>query len=464
MLWKKCSHLGEQTLARHCINNAFTFLNGKLNLKSKRIIFVCPAAYPLFDKGCQHLIGGMETRAALFAKALAKSECWDVFFAVKDYGQPARVKIDGVTLVRYSPLARQITDNVVPRFRKHKWRPVIHLDRRDIHFAWHLPAYLLMRLMPQALVHRFWSLLNPDAVCCFGNNPTSAETIAECNRHDIPSVLFIASDDDLSADYHAAATGTNDYGTPRRMAWYAVTMADHVLVQTNRQRDLLERNFGRSAELIHNPIDISPATKTSWIARKKRQYALWIGRSDAFNKRPTLVLQLARDNPEIPFLMIVNKSDAEVLRQIQLDQPKNVTIIERIPHDEIPRIFRHARIFINTSRYEGFPNTFLQAATHGVPVVSLSVDPEGVLTSDECGLCAEGKLEQLAEMLQTIWRDDSLAEKYAARFFEIAMTRHALASQVQLLESFFDRIAPRKEKRSRPPFWHRPFAHFPWKQ
>lgn len=430
-------------------------------MKPKRIVFVCPAAYPLFDKECQHLIGGMETRAALFAKALATIGEWEVLFAVKDFGQPARTKIDGVTLVRYTPLARQITDNVVPRFRKYKWRPVIHLDRRDLHFAWQLPAYIVMRLLPAIWVHRFWRTLNADIVCCFGNNPTSAETIAECYRHGIPSILFIASDDDLSADYHAAASGLNDYGTPRKMAWYAVTTADHVLVQTTHQRDLLQRNFGRSAEIIHNPIEISPAARAGWPKRDDRQYVLWIGRSDSFNKRPALVLELAKANPEIPFLMVVNTSDATVLREILQERSDNVTIIERVPYDDMPRIFRHAKVLINTSRHEGFPNTFLQAAVHGVPVVSLAVDPGGILTRCGCGYCAQNNFQDFGAKVAEFWHDPTLASTHADRFFAYACSAHSLESQTTILADFLNLVADRSVRQDGAFRWLPPFARFP---
>lgn len=405
----------------------------------------------------------METRAALIARAIAQSPGWEVSLAVKDYGQPKHLKADGVTLIRHAPLAKKITDNVVPRFRKYGWRPVIHLDRRDLHFAWQLPVYLLMQLLPRAWIHRFWRSLEPDVVCCFGNNPTSAEAIAECQRHGLPTVLFIASDDDLSSDYHPDAIGMNDYGTPKRLAWYAVAMADHVLVQTARQRDLLEENFGRSAEIIHNPIDIPPDARNLWTPRNERRYVLWIGRSDGFNKRPALLVELARSNPEVSFLMVVNKSDAEILQQLQENAPDNVRIIERVPHEEIPRLFSQARLFVNTSRYEGFPNTFLQAAVHGVPVLSLSVDPEEILSGEGCGLCANGDIAQLERMLKELWEDSDLAEAYATRFFELASTRHALAKQATRIETYLSNVID-QTPRNPLPLFQQPFANFPVKR
>lgn len=428
--------------------------------QSRSVVFMALNAYPLFDRSVNHPVGGMETRSVLFAKALAGLGRWRTIFAVGDFGQASPLQLDDIELVTYRPFEKRVQDNIVPRFRKHKWRPVIHLDIRDLHFLWQLPVYLLIGLLPKCLVNRFWRSMRPDVVCCFGNNPTSAEVIADCYRDGIKTVLCIASDDDLSADYRPGGRQLNDYGTPRWMAWYAVNTADYIMVQTERQRTLLERNFNRTGTLIHNPVPIPVDARQSWPRRTAREFVLWIGRSDTFHKRPLLVLDLARACPHVEFMMIVNRTNPGVFESLQREKPSNLTIVERVPHHEMAEYYRRARLMISTSAYEGFPNTFLQAAVAGVPVVSLNVDPEDILAGRECGICAGGDFTRFVQAVSALWSDNILSESYAEAFFNYVVDNHGLERQILRFEDLLGQAISGQAAMHTPGCWRRPFSRF----
>jgi glycosyltransferase involved in cell wall biosynthesis len=413
----------------------------------RSVTFVCLSAYPLFCQVDSDRIGGMETRAASFAKGLAKTGSWKPVFMLADCGQDRVESNHGVDLVIYRPILKSIQDNVVPRFGKYRWRIVVHLDKRDLHLAWHLPSYGLFRLLPKCLFNRFWKKLAPDVVCCFGNNSTSAEVIADCHRAGFKTVLCIASDEDLSADFTAGNRDLDRFGTPKWMAWYAITTADVVMVQTERQVDLLRQNFDRPSALVRNPVPVKESDRESWKPGNERDYVLWVGRSESFNKRPLMVLDLARMCPEISFLLIVNRKDETVSKRLFDERPENVAILEHVPHAQIWDYFRNARVFINTSLFEGFPNTFLQAAVSGAAVASLCVDPESVLSKKGCGLCAHGDFHQFITDVQRLWSDNELARGYAETFYEYAAANHRLEKQVAAFEALLERVVSAPEKR-----------------
>lgn len=424
------------------------------------VAMVCWNAYPLFNHSVNSRVGGMETRAALLARGLASSGRWLVRFIVRDFGQPWRTRHEGINFDTYQPLHQSAADNVNLRFSKRKWFPILNLDRHDLFLFWQIPLLALFRLLPAGFFSLFWRRRRCNVVCCFGNNGLTAQVIADCRRLGIRTALCVASDDDLSEEYVPGDLGLNDYNTPKWMAHYALENADHVFVQTESQLRALESRFGRRGELIRNPVDITTGDPSRWPARDARDTILWIGRSDTFHKQPLLLLELAKRCPELPFLMIMNKTHADVFDKVLAERPANLTVVERVPHREIWDYYRRARVFVSTSAYEGFPNTFLQCAAAGVPVASLTVDPEGILSRQGCGLLANGSLEALERDVRALWSDAELAERQALTFHRYALAHHGLDSQVERFESLLLKAIAAPLLSPPLPWWRRPRQRF----
>ena len=74
------------------------------------------------------------------------------------------------------------------------------------------------------------------------------------------------------------------------------------------------------------------------------------------------------------------------MEQIKVDS--NLQYLGEVSQDEVNRRLREGHILVNTSRYEGFSNTFVQAWMRRVPVVSLTVDPDNILVRENIGFCS----------------------------------------------------------------------------
>ena len=91
---------------------------------------------------------------------------------------------------------------------------------------------------------------------------------------------------------------------------------------------------------------------------------------------------------------------------------------------------------MNTSLHEGFPNTFIQAWMREVAVVSLHVDPDGVLSREGVGVHA-GTEQRLAEAVRGLVTDVATRAQIVARAYKHAMHRHSMQN-VQLLTQLID--------------------------
>jgi glycosyltransferase involved in cell wall biosynthesis len=110
----------------------------------------------------------------------------------------------------------------------------------------------------------------------------------------------------------------------------------------------------------------------------------------------------------------------------------NVMYVGEKRQSEINQLFARSHLFVNTSRYEGFPNTFIQAWMREVPVVSLDVDPDDVLERESIGVHAKS-MDRLIAAIRSYVTDHAKRAEHGARARRYAMLRHSLGN-VRALE------------------------------
>src|SRR5690606_14805489 len=98
----------------------------------------------------------------------------------------------------------------------------------------------------------------------------------------------------------------------------------------------------------------------------------------------------------------------------------NLTYLGLQAQDTVNKVLAESHIFINTSEYEGFANTFIQAWMRGAPVLSLSVNPDNIFDDKTLGICAGGNFDQRRSELIDLINDEE-----RRRRMELAVKLHA---------------------------------------
>ena len=104
---------------------------------------------------------------------------------------------------------------------------------------------------------------------------------------------------------------------------------------------------------------------------------------------------------------------------------------------EVIQLLTRSKILVNTSKWEGFPNTMLEAWSVGVPVVSLEIDPGGVIHRETIGLVS-GTVPKMIGDIDRLVRTHLLNCRMGERGWKYVRRTHSLGAVVRA----FERIMP----------------------
>lgn len=353
-------------------------------------------------------MGGAERQQVLIARGLAESG-FDVSFVTFDQGQPDGIVHDGITILRaHSP------DEGLPvlRFLHPRWTKLVSALKRADADIYHQMA----------------------AGTETGQVAHACRSIGGRKRG---FVYSIASDSDC--DVRLPLLGP---WRERAFYRYGLRHADSVISQTQRQWQMLREAFEVDSTVIPMPC-VGPS-EDEYVAPTSptdgSSHVLWVGRIDQA-KRLEWLFDVAEQCPGTQFDVVgaANEESAyatDLLRRAEgID---NVAMHGRVPEPEMPLLYQRAACLCCTSVFEGFPNTFLEAWSNGLPIVS-TFDPDDIIAREKLGFVA-GSVEELVghiERMTTspdVWRQASTT---ARRYY---LANHTIQSIVPRFERVFQDV------------------------
>ena len=138
---------------------------------------------------------------------------------------------------------------------------------------------------------------------------------------------------------------------------------------------------------------------------------LWVSRCQPV-KRPHLFLDLVEKLPEHTFEMICPREDVGLWEGVAARAAGlgNLRFVEKVPYHEIQSRYDAARVFVNTSEWEGWPNSFIQAGLGQTALLSLAVNPDGIFERFGLGCYSAGDFEKLKADAGSMVADGSTLE------------------------------------------------------
>lgn len=343
------------------------------------LCLVSPNALSLFHPDCTYPHGGAELQFSLLARDLAARGV-SVTIVTADGNQtgahpPSDAMVDGVRVVTF----------------RHQpgWRGKLSL------FG------VLKRVAADVYVSR-----------ARGSTTRDVALFSKLLRRSF--VYWVAHDIDVSAKLaRQLGASTRTRGFVR-----ALHQADHIIAQHAGQQAMLREEEGLESVVIPNGFPPFPAP-----AEGERREHLWVGKLTEL-KHPEAVVALAQRFPAESFVMVapLDRDCGAYSQQIaaQIEACPNIRRVDRLSRPELFAYYRNARTLLLTSLAEGYPNTMLEAFWHGVPVLSLYVDPGQMMGREQLGICVQGDEARWLATFEDWLREPAHARVYADHAYAYA--------------------------------------------
>ncbi|MCP4971919.1 MAG: glycosyltransferase family 4 protein [Arcobacter sp.] len=215
--------------------------------------------------------------------------------------------------------------------------------------------------------------------------------------------------------------------------------SDYIFAQNSYQFNELRKKYPKkNIFILHNPFEVT-TKEAELLPQSSRHYVAWIGNFRHMKNLPALV-KIATQMPKIKFKiagMELNIDKETKVAIEKLKEMKNVEFVGYLTRTEIKPFLLQSIALLNTSLYEGFSNTFLEAWSCGTPVVSTTnVNPDQLISKFNLGQIAKNH-NQLSQALKIITDyDEYKYQKLVLRCYRYVLKHHSpkiLASKFSLL-------------------------------
>jgi len=203
---------------------------------------------------------------------------------------------------------------------------------------------------------------------------------------------------------------------------YGIKNAYAIIAQSRQQQKWLKKNFNRNSILMPKlfPIPPQPFKKSippivSWIANIKPV------------KQPEIFIKLAEKcqnlNAQFVYVGRLMKGERQKILIENTRKLSNLEYLGEIPFKKTNELLSESSIFVNTSLYESYPNTYIQAWLRETPVVALHHDPDNLLEKRKIGF-QSSNFEQLVKDVRYLIENGNARREMGKRARKYAIETH----------------------------------------
>ncbi len=224
---------------------------------------------------------------------------------------------------------------------------------------------------------------------------------------------------------------------------YNIRKADLLISQNAEQQEACRKQYGRESVIIRS---IHPAVNKE-ISKSNPPVICWIANARPV-KQPELFVELIEslndlwEKQSVRFIMVFGKNLPKYIETDLLNKLKQypyVEIIGELTIEEANDVMEKSSLLVNTSLYEGFSNTFIQAWLRETPVISLNSDPDDIIMKHRIGFHS-GSMEQMKKDVRFLFEHPDEMTKMGKSARSYAEEHHNIEKIASQLDELFTNL------------------------
>nr|WP_269438233.1 glycosyltransferase [Phosphitispora fastidiosa] len=201
--------------------------------------------------------------------------------------------------------------------------------------------------------------------------------------------------------------------------------ADGCVFQTSGASRYFPKSVRRKGTVIPNFINIEKPNLHP-IELRKNEIA-FVARFELAQKRQDIMIKafklVIKKHPKVKLVFYGDGPDIDTVKTMVSEYDLSDSIVFAGVISNMDNVYRHSRLFVLTSEYEGIPNVLIEAMAYGLPVISTDCSPGGARLLIDSGvngiIVPVNDFKKLAEAIIYLLDNPKIAEGYGAKAQEV---------------------------------------------
>lgn len=284
--------------------------------------------------------------------------------------------------------------------------------------------------------YQYLKEIKPDVIYQRGSSALIFGGARFSMRYGAKLIWHVASDSNLVEKEELPKIYQLNRYADKKLFEYGIKKAHAVIAQTEYQARWTKKyNESAVVRVIRN---FHPLPENQNSGKKKDQI-IWVANIKQL-KQPKLFIDLAKslnEKTNVQCIMVGSPAlyppNYQQMLETEIESVNNLRYIGKQPLNIVNELIKESKLFVNTSKWEGFPNTYIQAWMRETPVVTVNCDPDDVIKNFGLGLHSEN-YRNLVTDTHRLLNEDELRTTMGKRAKAYALKHHSLSNIDEMID------------------------------